>query len=307
MTAAWLADLLAAERLPPAYAGEVERVHAPLADALAADARRRPGLVVGVCGTQASGKSTMTAVLARLLAERGLRAAPLALDDLYLPRADRRRLAATVHPLLATRGVPGTHDVALGHAVLDALPRPGRVAVPRFEKAADDRAREAEWPVVEGPADVVLFEGWCVGARPQDEGAFAAPVNALEREEDPDGRWRRFANDALAGPYQSLFSRLDRLVMLKAPSFEVVLRWRTEQEHKLRDRLRAEGDLRRSMSDDEVARFIVHYERLTRWILEEMPPRADWLVELDAERRGRLREREGMVDAVGIEPTTPPV
>lgn len=293
MTSHWLQALLEVERLPPTYAEEVERVHAPLADALAAEARATPGRVVGVCGTQASGKSTMTAVLVRLLAERGLRAAPLALDDLYLTRAERRRLAETVHPLLAIRGVPGTHDPALGEAVLEGLLRPGPTRVPRFEKATDDRAPEADWPVFEGPADLVLFEGWCVGARPQGEAALAEPVNALEREEDPDGRWRAFAEAALAGPYQSLFARLDRLVMLQAPGFEVVLRWRTEQEHKLRDRMQAAGDLRRSMSDAEVARFISHYERLTRWILQEMPPRADWLIELDEGRRGRLVRREG--------------
>ena len=288
----WLDDFRGRERLPAAFQDEVAQVHAPLAEAIAAAARARPGLVVGVCGPQASGKTTMSAVLARLLEQQGLRAATLALDDLYLPRADRALLGARVHPLLATRGVPGTHDVALGLELLDALRRSGPAAVPKFEKAADDRADEAEWPVFEGPADVVLFEGWCVGARPQSQDALAEPVNALEREEDPEGRWRGWVNAQLAGPYQRLFGRLDRLVLLQAPGFEAVLRWRTEQEHKLRDRLTAAGgDMRRSMTDAQLARFVSHYERLTRWVLAEAPSRADWLIRLDEERRGALISR----------------
>jgi D-glycerate 3-kinase len=129
---------------------------------------------------------------------------------------------------------------------------------------------------------VLLFEGWCVGARPQPEQQLAEPVNALERESDPDGRWRRFANQQLAGEYQRLFARLDWLILLNAPGFESVLAWRTLQEHKLRDRLVAEGQpLARVMSDGQVARFIAHYERLTRHILEEMPGRADDVIPVE--------------------------
>jgi D-glycerate 3-kinase len=39
------------------------------------------------------------------------------------------------------------------------------------------------------------------------------------------------------------------------------------------------------MSDEEVAVFIQHYERLTRHTLAEMPGRCDVLVSLDADRR----------------------
>ncbi|MES2342069.1 MAG: kinase [Pseudomonadota bacterium] len=282
---AWLSDFIAAEGLPPDFADTAQAICAPLVDRIVA-AAHRPGFVVGVCGTQASGKSTLTAVLRRLLEARGLRVAALSLDDLYLTHAERQVLAREVHPLLATRGVPGTHDVALGLAVLDGLARPGEILLPAFDKAADDR-RPAGVPVV-GPVDVILFEGWCVGAVAQDPAALAEPVNALERERDPDGRWRSFVNAALAGPYQDLFTRIDLLVLLKAPSFEVVLAWRREQEAKLRARLAREGgDLKRAMTDDQVADFIAHYERLTRHILAEMPGRADVVVELDAERRAR--------------------
>jgi D-glycerate 3-kinase len=144
----------------------------------------------------------------------------------------------------------------------------------------------ADWPRVQAPVDVVLFEGWCVGARPQPPADLARPLNALERDEDPQGVWRAHANDALAGPYQALFDRLDLFVLLQAPSFEVVLDWRREQERKLRERLAREGaGASKAMGDEAVARFIAHYERITRWILAEAPGRADIVVRLDAQRR----------------------
>ena len=279
-------DFLARERLPASYAETVAEVAAPLAGRIA-DLARPGGVVVGLCGPQASGKSTLTAVLAQLLEERDLRAAVLSLDDLYLTRAERTALGRRVHPLLATRGVPGTHDVALGMRVLDELRGPGRTVLPRFDKAADDRG---ESTVFEGPADVVIFEGWCVGALPQPAVDLSDPVNDLERELDPDGTWRGYANAQLAGSYRGLFDGFDLLALLQAPGFEVVLAWRREQERKLRERLAREGaGGKRAMSDAEVAHFIAHYERLTRWILAEMPARADVVVALDAARKAVLK------------------
>lgn len=243
-------------------------------------------LVVGLCGAQGSGKSTLAVVLRRLLPEHGLAAATLSLDDFYLPLQARAELARTVHPLLRTRGVPGTHDVALALSVLDALRGPGRVALPAFDKALDDRRPASEWPQVQAPVQVIVLEGWCVGAVPQPEAALLNPVNALESEEDPDGTWRRYVNDALARTYAPLFRQLGFLLLLAAPGFEVVYRWRLEQEQQLRRRVAGQGGGASGlMSDAQLRRFISHYERLTRHILREMPARADLLVRLDPQRR----------------------
>ncbi|MDP3908449.1 kinase [Novosphingobium sp.] len=238
--------------------------------------------VIGLCGAQGAGKSTLVAALAGALEDGGLPTAVLSLDDLYRTRRERQRLAAQVHPLLLTRGVPGTHDIALGLAVVAALERGEAAALPRFDKAADDRAAERDWPAAAADTRVLLLEGWCLGARPQAAAALVDPVNPLEAQEDPGGIWRGYANAALAGEYQLLFARLDALVLLAAPGWDVVARWREQQEAELRARSgpAAAG----VMTPDQVTRFIAHYERLTRHILAEMPPRADLLVRLGAAR-----------------------
>lgn len=279
----WLSAFLRDERLPADFAAEIERLHAPLAARIASVAMGS-AFVVGICGPQGSGKTTTVRVVARLLEARGLTVATLSLDDLYLPRAEREVLARDVHPLLRTRGVPGTHDVALGLSVLDGLAGEGAIALPRFDKATDDRAPAETWPRVSGPVDIVLLEGWCLGARPEATEALAEPVNALERERDPDGVWRAHVNAALAGSYRALFSRLDLLVQFTAPDFATVLAWRQEQEAKLRERLAASGASGRAMSEAEVVAFVQHYERLTRHIAREMPARADLVIALDKDR-----------------------
>jgi D-glycerate 3-kinase len=260
--------------------------HDLLAPILLRLARERPGALVGLCAPQASGKTTTARALERTFAAEGLRAVTLSLDDLYLPRAQREALAREVHPLLVTRGPPGTHDPALGLELVDALRRPGTVHMPRFDKAADDRAPPE---TLHGPADLVLFEGWCVGARPQPEAELTAPCNALEREEDADASWREYVNGQLTGPYRALFARIHRLVLLQPPSFEVVVGWRAEEERKLRARiLAASGGFGRTMDEAQLARFMQHYERLTRWVLADLPGRADILITLDPQRRAAL-------------------
>jgi D-glycerate 3-kinase len=229
----------------------------------------------------------MAAFLKLLLEARGLTAAVLSLDDLYLTLPEREALSRDVHPLLRTRGVPGTHDTGLGLALLDVLgDGPAEVSLPRFDKAEDTRAPAETWPHVTSPVDVILFEGWCVGAVPQDEAALGRSINALERDEDPDGAWRRYVNDRLKTDYATLFGRIDILALLRAPSFEVVYGWRSLQEEKLAEKVRQQGLLgARLMDAAQIRRFLMYYQRLTEWILEEMPGRADILMPLAEDHR----------------------
>jgi len=287
--------LIRSQALPAAYRQMVDRIHRPVAERIA-EVRRTRGrpIVAGLCGSQGSGKSTMALFLRTLLEGRGLKTAILSLDDLYLTLPQRERLGAETHPLLRTRGVPGTHDVGLGLALMDVLSEGvAEVSMPRFDKAEDTRAPAETWPRVAAPVDVILFEGWCVGAIPQDEAALIEPVNALERDEDRDGSWRRYVNGQLKGAYAGLFGRIDVLAMLQAPGFDAVYDWRSLQETKLAEKVRREGLAgARVMDAQQIHRFLMFYQRLTEWILEEMPGRADILMPLDEGHRiGRVEFR----------------
>lgn len=240
--------------------------------------------VLGLSGPQGSGKSTLARAMVDACARTGRPAQTLSLDDVYLGRRARLGLARTVHPLLRTRGVPGTHDLALLHATLDALAlasrdRPARL--PRFDKGRDTRRPPSRWPRVTQAPRVLVLEGWCLGLAPQTPAALARPVNALEREEDPDGRWRRYVNRHLEA-MQPLWDRLDALVALTAPDWDTVCRWRAQAERTLRAR-HAPG----AMDARALRRFMQHFERLTRHAARTLPGRADLCVALDAGRRVR--------------------
>jgi len=256
--------------------GSLEAVEVKVKDWLKGAAKP---FVLGVCGAQGSGKSTLSDRLAAHLKGEGLNVALLSLDDLYLAPEAR---PVDISPLFATRGVPGTHDVALGERIFASLKAGQPTRLPRFDKANDRPFTEENWPEIAAP-DVVIFEGWCVGARPQADEDLTEPVNHLEHEDD--GAWRRAVNDALKGPYADLFRHIDRLILLAAPGFEIVRDWRIEQENALRARLSAEGRTgAKVMNDAEVGRFIQYYERLTRHILQTMPAYADLTLQLDSSR-----------------------
>ncbi len=278
-----LQAFLAEQDLPDQFRLTFDNVCVPMAArATALHRAKQRTIVLGLCGAQGSGKSTIAAAAVALLRSEGLNAVCLSLDDVYLGREARAWLAGKVHPLLAVRGPPGTHDVALACSILDSLALPQATPLPSFDKAFDERKPKSAWATAQGPVDVVIFEGWCVGAKAQTEAQLADPINALERTQDPSGAWRTYGNRQLREPYQALFARLDNLVLLAAPGFEVVQAWRAEQERKLRDRTG------HGMTETEVARFILHYERLTRWILQEMPDRADWTIPLDSTRNPQI-------------------
>ena len=275
-----VADLIAAEGLPADYAEVVENHWKPLATRIARLPASRAPLVVGINGAQGSGKSTLCKFLELLLARRQIRAVTLSLDDLYLTRAERQQLAVEVHPLFATRGVPGTHAVGMGLAILEDMLAGRALTLPRFDKARDDRADEGV--EITGPVDVLLLEGWCVGAKPQEAEALTEPVNELEREEDPDGLWRGLVNHWLSEDYARLFDQIDLLVMLKVDGFEAVERNRALQEAKL---AKANPDAPGVMDEAALARFCAHYERLTRHMLDEMPARADVVIPIGPDQR----------------------
>jgi D-glycerate 3-kinase len=234
-----------------------DAIQALLEQAIAAARAAKPERIplIGVSGAQGAGKTYQC----RRYVSSHPRVAHFSLDDVYLTHAERTALAQRVHPLFATRGPPGTHDLALADRTITALRAAApstQTPLPRFDKAADDRAPERAWPIFNGRPDAILFDGWCVGALPDALGE--APLNALEAQEDADGRWRAHIRAELASTYALFFARFDAVVYLKPPSWEIVTRWRAEQE---------EENLSRALASADYARldhFLMHYERITR-------------------------------------------
>lgn len=240
-----------------------------LAALLACEWVAAPPGAVGLAGGQGAGKSTLGRLIESACANVGLRICVLSLDDFYLPRARRESLAAEVHPLMETRGPPGTHDMLLCREVMDRLRRPGEISLPVFDKGLDDRMGTRR---VEGPFDLVLLEGWCVGASPVDEKSLAEPINGLERVQDADASWRRYVNAQLGEAYADAWRLLDYLVYLRVPDLAAVRRWRLQQEDARPEHQR--------LGAEAIDLFVQHYERVTRSMMRSLPHRADLTVEL---------------------------
>lgn len=283
---ALLNDFIHRLQLPEVYTDTARDWFLPLADEFAKAVTQGQLQVLGIVGCQGSGKSTLAALLELVLSQQyQLKVAVLSLDDFYLSRKERQDLAAKVHPLLRTRGVPGTHDIHLALKTIDALlSEKMPVHIPRFDKARDDRRAESEWDVFPAPADLVILEGWCLAARPQSEVDLAAPINELEANEDPDGRWRRYANQQLTEVYPTLFQRIDKLIALIPPGFDCVYHWRRQQERQLPVDAGAA-----IMGDQALHRFVQHFERITRYNLPYQA-QADIVFYLDKTQRVVKRE-----------------
>ncbi len=273
------------EKLPEDYAETVELWFMPLAlQLLQVISTSHKVPLIGISGCQGSGKSTLASLLVILLRElMGIKCINLSLDDFYLSFAKRQDLSKSVHPLFATRGVPGTHDVDLAISTIQALGKKGEVAIPRFNKALDDRVSKEQWSVIQAPVDAIIFEGWCLNIVEQDESELIEAINSLEKNEDPEGLWRQFANLQIKENYSSLYDLVDYLIMLKAPSFEKVFEWRQKQEDKLAGQQESLSESR-VMNQAELQRFIQHYERITRHGMKTLPGHADVVFELSDEQ-----------------------
>lgn len=293
-------QFLTRNKLPESYLLSAEKWFSPLLEEYQ-NPSKKP-LIIGINGSQGSGKSTLADYLCTVLNERyDLRCVSLSLDDFYLTKLERQQLAIEVHPLLETRGVPGTHDIPLALKTLAQLVDGSvQTLIPRFDKSRDDRMPMEQCDSISGQVDIIILEGWCVGAKPQTADQLVEPLNSLEAEQDTDGVWRNTVNQALAGEYQALFAQLDQLIMLQAPSFESVFNWRLEQEEKMRARIGAlnsgpsateasangaKESANGIMTASQIAEFIAHYQRITEQSLREMPLRADHLLQLGSQRQ----------------------
>ncbi|WP_019528579.1 hypothetical protein [Dasania marina] len=280
-------------QLPDGYLTSAHNHYTPLINTLLQQhAHSQQTLTLGINGSQGSGKTTMAAYLHTVLShQHKLKVVSLSIDDFYLSKSARLHLAKTVHPLLATRGVPGTHDIALALTTLAALKKPGRVAIPRFNKASDDCLAREQWANISAPVDIIILEGWCLGASPQSDAELSPAINSLEAEHDSDGTWRHYVNQQLAQHYQTLHEQIDTWAMLKAPSFDCIYQWRLEQEHKLAASIKAgqgsEQEASGVMSDEAIKQFVMYFQRITEQLLKNLPARVAFLFNLDQNREIR--------------------
>lgn len=218
--------------------------------------------IIALSGAPGSGKSA----LARQWAVRTGDVAVISLDDFYLSPEARSRLAAEIHPWLARRGVPGTHDPDRLRSVLDRIESGQAAAWPRFDKGRDRPSAETRtWPG--GQPRLILVEGWCLGARP------------LGRDTRAPRPWLEHVNRQLARYRASLFERFDRLVFLRAPDLATVAAWRQESE-----RRRPSGAHR--FTPDRVRALLEPMAPIIQSMLVNPPCPAE-VIELDHYRRVR--------------------
>lgn len=282
-----LHSFVAEYQLPESYYDMALEWFVPLSDKINSQHREsKRTLLIGLNGCQGSGKTTLASLMVFLFKYVFKKqAVAISLDDFYLTRNERLDLARNIHPLLKTRGVPGTHDIDLAMKTLQGLVAThGLTAIPQFNKAIDDRAPLANWLRIEAPVDIVILEGWCLGTPVQSGIALETPINELEYTKDRDGSWRKYVNQKIESDYTPLYALIDSWIMLKAPSFDSVFQWRLEQEDKLIRGLGNSSKENQTMNSLEIGFFIQHFQRLTEHSLLCLPETVNHLFKLDSDR-----------------------
>ena len=242
--------------------------------------------IIGLSGGQGAGKSTITGILKLILKkEYGLNLCVFSIDDFYKTKEERVKMSKNKHPLFLTRGVPGTHDINLLNKTIKKLKlkKFKTVSIPKFDKSLDDRLKKNRWEKIKTKPNIIIFEGWCIGARSQKNSTLKNSLNRIERIHDPDRRWRKMINGYLKNQYKKLFSKIDKLVYLKAPNFNHIFKWRLLQEEKLK--LTSKSN--RTMSKIQVKEFIMFYERITKNMMKDFPKISDLTVFLDKSHRSK--------------------
>ena len=240
---------------------------------------------VGLAGGQGTGKTTISSLLEIILRKYfKLNVFKISIDDFYRTRKERFNLSKKVHPLLMTRGVPGTHDIKI---MLDFFRKSKTkkfksFKLPKFNKAIDDRCKKNQWYTIKKRPDVIIFEGWCVGARAEKNSTIRKSINSLEKANDAQLIWRNYVNKQLKTKYKKLYDQLDCLVYLKAKNFSLLQKWRLIQEKKLWLRNKNKKTKNKIMSKGDVINFMQTYQRVTQNMFKFAPRYASVILNLNS-------------------------
>ena len=254
----------------------------PLSDYFNSFQKRNIPYFIGLTGGQGSGKTTLSIFIQKILEDVfKKRSVGFSIDDIYKTKEEREKIAKKIHPLCSVRGVPGTHNIGLGNKTIDSLFRAQSntyTYIPSFSKILDMHHPKKDWRKYKGRPDFIFFDAWCGGAKPIPDNKWRPPLNKLEKEKDPDQVWARWSNNELAGDYQKLFYRFDKLIFIQVAKMENVYENRWLQEKNMSKGIKDEELLKNIMNKDQIKNFVMHYERLTRHILDEMPNQADIVI-----------------------------
>ena len=246
-------------------------------------AKKKNPLIVGLAGGQGSGKTTISSIISLILKKYfKLKVFKISIDDFYKTKKQREILSKNKHSLLLTRGVPGTHDIKI---MLDFFRKIKTknfksLKLPKFNKANDDRYKKKHWYKLKSRPDVVIFEGWCVGAKPQSLRLLKKPINTIEKAYDKSLKWRRFVNLQLKTNYKKLYSQLDSLLYLKVKNFNLLKKWRIKQEEKLWLKAKSRKNLK-IMNKKEVINFMQTYQRITEQMFKDAPKYSSIIMNLN--------------------------
>jgi len=265
--------------------GQLNRFYLPISKMIKDEyEKKKKTKIIGLTGGQGTGKSTISIILKIILKETyNLETVIFSIDDFYKTLNERETMSKKISDLFLTRGVPGTHDTKMLFQCIKNLKNNNfkKMNIPKFDKSIDNRLSKSNWLQVKKKPNIVIFEGWCVGASAQKNKDLISPINKLEKYKDKKKIWRQKVNLKLRKDYKKIFDLIDKLIFLKIPSFKYVLKWRLLQEKKLR--ITRKGN--KTMNDKQVENFIMYYERITKHMLKTLPKDADVVISIDSKHR----------------------
>ena len=256
----------------------------PLCDWIAQKADKKKPYFVGLAGGQGTGKTTISSLISIILKKYFKKNVfRVSIDDFYKTRKDRLKLSKSIHPMLMTRGVPGTHDLKLMQTFFKNVKQKSfrSIKVPKFDKSIDDRYPKKNWYNINKKPDIIIFEGWCVGAKAEENKSLLKSINTMERNRDKKLIWRKYVNVQLKTNYKKLYSQLNSLVYLKAKDFSLLQKWRLKQENKLKLKSK-KNSKNKIMNKNEVLEFMQTYQRVTENMFKKAPKYASIIMNLNS-------------------------